>query len=270
MSEKLFGSRERRIEASNRYVTVSGYEDTNQDIVMNARQIHAISYVLSGYVSPEAVDSDGCLNTSIDKSRGPNVEYLVTTDPDQPEVQASVRAIHIPEGGGIEDLPFYHHSKEFLYDETIQEINEQIETRGTNSVIELSALSKTNVNPMSSEASLVLVRELFQRAIKGNTMEKWLIVFAEPAYKSFLTMFSDKIVRRAGDDVPIGDEDSKIDQNLCLVPVLIDPCSMMENFGVALREMQGSEGRRGAQSRAYSFIMNFMTSGLSSEEIGVN
>lgn len=251
-------------------------EESDPELAQLAWAIHATGYMNMHLVKPNAVDPDsGQLGDGIDKSRGPSVEYRLAIKPDEnahavlaalktgdaelPDVgllnAATMRKVHIPYGGTIEDLPAYQLCKENLYpwgEEYLRGI-ENPQDR----IKEIAALTPTQRK--SKMGVYELIRDAIQDAQGKN--EIWICSIVSTTNNAFSEGFGPGVMMQIGEQLAI--DDPRVSDDIKLVPVAIDIDALIssnyDNYKAAIDPVSREKRRR-------SFM--FFSEGLGEEKLG--
>lgn len=183
-----------------------------------AWQIQAASYQDMGYVTQDAIDSDGTLYSDIDTSRGGHITYHISFS-DRGDGVASVRMGDIPRGGSVNDLSSYSHAKSTLYPEYLKYIDDFIEAEGSDSVRDCAAICKLPDQPAIS--TYAAVRDAIQQTLRNGKNELWVMALTTKAFAPLKEAFGSSIVR-SGDDVPPSEGDQRISGDTRLVPAIAE------------------------------------------------
>ncbi len=190
-------------------------ESTDPALVETALKVHAEGYTAMGFVSEDAVDPNGVLDSSIDHSRGVFTDYYLAVNPNDPNDMATVRKISTPLYGSFEDLPAFQLSKDVLYPEGIALLNE-LEANGYQ-IKEIAGLARTkSANPMSVYE---LIREVFQTSIIRD--EAWFFSIVSSTFNSITQYFGKTAFRVIGQDVRINDY--RVNEKIQLKPSILVP-----------------------------------------------
>lgn len=249
------------------YDVTSFSERQNPEGALRAQQIQGESYVTAGFVFESALDEYGRLQPELDRSRGDNVEYFLATAQNPTDAsemnQASVRLIHLPEDGALDDLAAYKYCKHTLSPEHEAELRSLIATEGARSVVEIAALSKTNAAP--SIASFEVIRDIVQQAVRGDTKEVWLATLAESAYQAMYDNFGPRSLTQVGERVPVDVGDPRTSEQLRLVPSLIRPREVMDGIVEDLAVITDSK-----QQVRLARSLVFLSDGLGDQEMSTS
>lgn len=237
-------------------------EDRYPEGALRVQQIQGESYVAKGFVYETALDEYGRLLPELDRSRGKDVEYYLATAKERNAAgeygQASLRKISIPKDGALEDLAAYRYSRDTLFPEVEASLRESIEKSGVDNIKEIAALSKTN--NASSLVSFELLREITQESIRDNTQEKWLITFAQSAYRALHARFGGMSLQQIGELVAVDVGDDRTSDELRLVPTLVEPCVSLDGIVDAIHVAQTP-----AEKKRLCEGLLFMVDGLEPE-----
>jgi hypothetical protein len=210
-------------------------EESDPDLAELAWAMHAVGYEKMHLVKPIAVDPvSGKFGDGIDKSRGPSVDYRIAVRPDDNAVAvlsaleadpsalhrvgsldaATMRKVHIPFDGSIDDLPGYKLCKEKLYpwgEEYLRSIEDP-----QAHIKEISALTPT------SEKSKAGVYELIRDAIQDAQRKKeiWFCSIVSTTNRALSRDFGPGVMVQIGEEVAI--DDPRVSDDIKLVPVAID------------------------------------------------
>lgn len=245
-------------------------EENDVTAVRKAHEIHAESYVDSGFVHANALvevnplNGKGVLPDDIDKARGLNVQYTIATSRTptldimtgkEIENMSSWRLIDIPEGHTREALPAYGLAKGALTPEGEQYLKE-IDENPNYRLREIAALSRTKNG--SAAGIFEIMRDGIHQAMGKN--EVWFFSIVDTTYGSLCKYFGDDGIRQIGDPVPIND--SRVNPDVRLVPAVTDANTFIQSVAESALRSSGRE----QQSQMGTFI--FFTDGLSDKEIG--
>lgn len=229
-------------------------ETSDYGLAMQARRIHGEGYVAEGFVKPSALDADGMLPADIDKARGDNVRYYLSTgwDVDQSSAftieGATMRKISIPEGGNLDNLPAYQLCRGYLepeYADYLESIDDPTLIK------ELAALARTR------HASPLAVFELFRDALQEaqESGEVWFFSIVSRTYDTLADNFGSNAIKCIGSPVSFNDE--RINQGITLVPALVQTDLFIDEIR---RSIELSDNVREQKQLRRSFM--FFTEGL--------
>lgn len=225
-------------------------------MVKLAREIHAVGYQDMGFVNSSAVTSEGFLADDIDKAHGPNVDYYVAESPDDDEVKATLRKIHIPEGGSLQDLPAFNLTIGSLSDSGFNLIA-GIDNPEVN-VKEIAALART------PEASPMIIFELLRNVLHESLGkdEVWFFSIVSTTYQSLVDNFGNEAIYQIGE--PITFDDTRISNEVTLVPALVNTDTFINTLcRTALDETDPDQQQRLLRS------FMFFTDGLDDSQMNV-
>lgn len=237
-------------------------ESDNPEKVHLAWRIHAEGYETMGFVKPTAVTPEGYLNETIDKARGPLVDYYVGISKQDVSVAtpknldaATVRKISLPDGGTVEDLPAYKLCASSLYPEERKYLLELDDAQDR--LKELGALARTpSAHPIS-------IFELLRNArdeVLGKR-EIWFSSIVSSTYDSLVDAFGNIAVRQVGEPVVLDDE--SVESSVKLVPIIVDVDAFIDNIYSAVKQEVSSDGVR---KKMRSLL--FLAEGLRDDELG--
>ena len=191
-----------------------GYEDIDPDVVLRARQTHAIGYHQDmGFVDEKAVALDGTLLPDIDKARGPNVRYYLATDPENNANKATIRVVNLTQGQSTEDLPGYGLTEHVMYSGA----REHLSSVRPEKLKEIAALAKTS--RIAAIGLFEIMRAAVQDAEEDDT---WMMAFVDTTRKSLEARFGPGAFHLLGDVVHI--EDERVDgEKVEIRPVMMRP-----------------------------------------------
>lgn len=198
---------------------------------IRAQQIQGECYEREAFVYASARDIDGRLFPELDRSRGDNVTYFLALPKRVKEGrrnEGAMRIVDVPVGGSIDDLAAFRYSKATMDPTAALMLREKVAKEGPGSVREVGALSLTS--DASTFATLELIRQAVQQAIRGKTQELWLITFAPRAHASIVARFSPNTVLQVGPPVPVDVGDPRTSDTLRLTPVIIEPCHLPDQM----------------------------------------
>lgn len=234
-------------------------EDTNPELAIRARRVHASGYESMGFVSNSAIDIDGSLSDDIDHARGETVEYYLGVEPvgdDMTETfdRATLRKISIPLGGSLDDLPAYSLCKNSIYNHelvAIQSIEQPYKF-----VKEIGALARSpEAGPM---ATFEVLRDALHDSL-GNG-ELWFFSIVTSTYASLADNFGKKAIRQIGE--PVALNDPRVSDRVELVPAVVDIDSFLKNI-LEAAELEISRPRQHRLLRSFSFF----SEGLANSEL---
>lgn len=239
---------------------VSCTERSNPQAAFRAQQIQGESYVASGFVHESGLDEYGRLQPELDRSRGDNVAYYLATSKRDSHVQAAVRVVGVPEGGTLHDIAAYRHSVNVMRPE-YREFIEQYEQRMDGKVQEVAALS--NTGGPASVGSFELIREVFQRAIRDDSPNLWIITFAPVAYKSIRNRFGDRVVECiSAESIEVDKGDNRTSSELRLTPVVVQTDKVLDNLLLSIEEAPSAR-----HAVPFAATLHFMADGLGEDEL---
>jgi len=241
------------------YAHVSGFEGRNPEIVEAALATHAKGYCQDmRFVTPAAIDLYGHIAPDIDHARGPNVEYFIATDPNNPdENRATMRIIHLDEGQTVEELPAFQVTKEALSPEGEALIRsvEAIHLK------EIAALAKTNHD--AATGLFEIVRKAIHRSIgSGDT---WFFSIVANTHDSLGKRMAARSFTVLGEDVPIIDDRVDAEQ-VRLRPVTLRPDDFFDHMADAIQNPTSEEDNPKAISNLVKGFM-FFTNGIEADKI---
>ncbi len=211
-------------------------EHENPLAALEAQRVHAEGYVTTGFVTVEAIDSDGRLSHEIDKSRGEHTDYYLALHKSDERNIATLRMINTPEDGTISELPAFRLSSNNL-NETGRTVIGELIGEGY-SFREIAALAKTeHGNPMG-------IHELF-RVILHEAIEKkeaWIFTIVSSTYASLVESFGDSNFIIIGEDVRI--DDPRVNKDITLKPGIMVPDRFIDNLYAAYAASEGKQKRR--------------------------
>ena len=257
MSEMPFKA---HLEAKERLLRIDNYsyerftEQSNPELVLQARILHARSYRGEDFIHDEALDNDGTIADDMDKARGETVEYYIGYEPNEsgPVPVSTLRKIGLGNSDTIEDLPGYQLSRSKLYDEE----REWLASVAPQRIREISSFGHTPESPAT--AGLELLRTALQDAI--GTDEVWFFTMVSEKYDTLVKLFGDSAVRKIGDAIPMND--SRV-ADISLIPAIVDTSLF---FG-QVHEAASSEKIPAKRRRQTATLINF-TEGLSEAQMG--
>jgi len=231
-------------------------EATDPLKVKLAREIHAAGYQDMGFVNSSAITGEGFLADDIDKAHGPNVDYFLAESPDDEEEKATLRKIHIPEGGTLQDLPAFNLTLSSLSDKGFN-IIAGIDNPEVN-VKEIAALARTpEASPM---IIFELLRDVLHESLGKN--EVWFFSIVSTTYQSLVDNFGSEAIYQIGE--PIKFDDSRISNEVTLVPALVNT----DEFINTLCRSALDETDPDQQQRLLRSFM-FFTDGLDDSQMNV-
>lgn len=240
------------------YNHVSFYEDEAPDFAVEAQRIHAEGYHAMGFVHKDAIQADGTLTPEIDKARGPHVKYYLDYKPESGrDDRAAVRKVNLLEGQTYRDLPAYALCKDHFtpLGETLLDVVDDQENR----IKEIGALART------TEAQPRAVYELFRKIIHEakDTNEVWFMTIVANTHNILVHSYGAKNFISLGENIPIGSQDDRVEDQVELKPVLVRPDKFIDNI---LESAKNPELR---QSERHTLLKNlvFMTDGLKPDEM---
>ena len=250
-----------KIYSMGRYIVKSFTETSSPEEAIIAQKVQAESYRESGYVEETAV-SEGKLLSEVDKSRGKDVVYYLGYDIEQKKSMASLRRKFIPNNGSLDDLSGFKDSQPVLFDGVEDELRQHINAYGQDSVSEICALGKTVSAPSSLSVRLIgaAIRDVYE----SQSNEKWIVLFAKPAYESINKLFGPSIVRQAGDLVDTVSGDEHVSSSLTFMPCVVDPGKIYDTLAEELYSDKLDKREYMARSRTLRLISEGLdTSGMS-------
>lgn len=239
------------------YIHMSGYEATDPDVIDIALKTHAVGYSDDmGFVNSEAIGSDGYILPSIDKARGPNVEYHVAVDPINPNNVATMRMVHLTDGQSVEDLPAYQVSKEALTSDG-EALLRSVEPE---KLKELAALAKSN------KRAAVGLFEIMRKSVHESLGkdETWFFSIVSDTYVSLARRLGRDAFTLLGEDVQI--EDSRVDHTrVKLRPVAFRPDEFFDSMVNSVTNPNSTEDDLSKQRIASSIL--FFTDGIEDDRL---
>lgn len=246
---------ERRTGRLDRYYIRDFTELSSPDLAHQAHRVHGEGYVNEGFVKRWALNEAGTLPADIDKARGANVDYYLSTGWDVDSKNslttewATMRKINIPENGTLDDLPAYQLCQDYL-DPVYREYLESLE-QPAESVKEIAALARTeNASPL---AVFELLRDSLQDARDHN--EIWFFSIVSRTYDSLADNFGTTAIRRIGSPVMFHDE--RINSDVSLIPALVHTHEFVDDIR---RTLEQTDDLRKKKQLTRSFM--FFTEGL--------
>ncbi|MDB5185191.1 MAG: hypothetical protein JWN38_999 [Candidatus Saccharibacteria bacterium] len=229
-------------------------EAANPAMAELAWRIHAEGYHTMGFVHKTAIAMDGALTTDIDKARGDNVEYFLAINDVQEIDAASLRKVHIPEGGDYTDLPAYK-----LCEPQLSEPGKQLLadlSEDGHDIIEIGALART------ASASPYAVHELFRNIVHGSAgkNEAWLFSIVSTTFDSLASSFGKDSFIVLGEDTPIVDD--RVSNGVKLRPAVLIPDLFIDNV---LAQYEAATNRVQRHKLLRTFM--FFTEGLEDNEL---
>lgn len=243
-------------------------EDDFPEGAQQAQRIHAESYFDSGYVDRSSIGEDGCLLPELDTSRGTNVEYYLgrVASRHGGHDWVSLRRKSIPFGGDVGDLSAFQNSRPHLYVGEELLLRNHVEQHGLSSLVEIGALAKTKNAP--SSASMRLVRRAVLDAAYGNPHEKWLILFAKPAYESMRRFFGPRIARQVGEEISSVREGSRyVNPRLNFIPSVIEPALVIDTLAAESLQQSLAIKERNMRKKALEFMCDDIPRGVQLAEV---
>jgi|AntRauTorckE6833_2_1112554.scaffolds.fasta_scaffold00046_4 hypothetical protein len=236
------------------YTHFNFLESDSLIMAQEAWRIHAEGYVAMKFVNQDAVTSSGALVADIDKARGDNVEYNIALNPDDERDCASMRKIHLPEGGSFIDLPAYSICKANLSKEGLAKLH-HLESEGYN-MKEISALAKTK------DAAPRAIFELFRNVIHGSMGrdEAFFFSLVSATHQVLTPRLSEANFLVLGEDTDIND--ARVERGVKLRPLLTMPDQFIDNIFEAYVTTESNVAKR---KLAQSLV--FYTDGLVREQM---
>ena len=221
-----------------------GVTDRAEEIVHDARVVHAKSYISEGFLTDTAVDEKGEVIADIDKTRGPAVEYFVGYDNDGAAVSA-LRTVDAGTLGGVEQLPGYQMTTTTLSSDA-KEFLRQAFAEGR-PVKEISSFG--HVPEVTSIAGLEMLRHVFQDA--RDRGEVWFFTMVAAKSRALTHAFGPYAFRHAGDSVVLTDDGIN---NVELVPGIVDTREFLDDIVAAVSTEQNPkyQQRYAASLKNYS------------------
>lgn len=235
-----------------KYSIIKFTETTNPELAELAWEIHDVGYKDdAGFLKKSAVIE------TIDKSRGPNTDYYVATNPLKPSTdQATLRKINVPEGDTYQALPAYQLCKPNLSAEGIQTL-EGLHEQGAQ-IKEIAAMAKReSASPLAVHE---LIRDIIQEA-QGDKDEVWFFSIVTGTFKSLTDTYGKRNFEVIGADTPI--EDSQVKNGIEVRPTIVRPSEFIDNIllDYADEVAKGDAANQVALKRFTRSIM-FLTEGL--------
>lgn len=237
------------------YQHLSFNQLSDPELVGTALRVHAEGYTTMGFVSEDAVASDGTLDETIDHSRGCFTDYYLAVNPQNPRDMATMRKISVPPAGSVEDLPAYSLSKDGFYPEGINYLHD-LESSGF-SVKEIAGLARTKEAPSSSVYELL--RRVFQEALDKD--EAWFFSIVSDTYESITRYFGKTAFRVLGDDVKI--DDHRVSERIQLKPAILMPSTFFKSL---IRDIETAERPKPQMKLLGMFI--YLSDGLTDQAMG--
>ena len=238
-------------------------EDTNSELAIRARRVHASGYESMGFVSNSAIDIDGSLSDDIDHARGETVEYYLGVEPAEDDMtetfdRATLRKISIPSGGSLDDLPAYSLCKNSIYNHELAAL-QSIE-QPDKFVKEIGALARSpEAGPM---ATFEVLRDALHDSL-GNG-ELWFFSIVTSTYASLADNFGKKAIRQIGE--PVALNDPRVSDRVELVPAVVDIDSFLKNI-LEAAELESSRSKQHRLLRSFSFFSEGLTNSELTDEL---
>lgn len=225
-----------------RYQHAMVSERTHMGAAEAAWRIHAQGYVKHGFVNKEAVTAEGFLPDDIDKARGPNVDYALGVSPkdvrtgiDTLHDAATMREVHIPEGGSVRDLPGYKLAENELTPLGKAYLEAMSNSRGE--LKEITALAETR--GAGPAAVFEVIRNRMQDAMGKD--ETWFFVLVSDTHRSLKANWGSRNFISVGGEV--GFDDERISSEISLKPLVLRPDEFLENILADLNETDDPKAR---------------------------
>ena len=227
-------------------------ESTNPELVEVAQRIHAYDYLISGYVSEDAI-IDGKLRSEIDTARGDTVTYYLGQECGDDDNKAStIRKKYIAPDGSIEDLSAFENSIGSLYAGEEDVLRSHISKFGAQSVVEVGALARACGS--KSSVSMKLIRTAVHDAVRENPHERWMILFADPAYRSMERFYGPTVARRIGHEAIVSSGKSYINDKLSFIPSVIEPANVLDTLAQEASSPDLDSRTRSKRLQAFKFM----------------
>lgn len=245
-------------ERNDYYKIFSFYEKDCLSLAQEAWKIHASGYRDMNFVYDTAIDENGFLYPDIDKARGPNVQYYLAIDPNNPTDCGTMRRIEIPEGYDFTCLPAYKACKDNLTAEGLELL--KTVSNQSRCLKEIAALSKT------AQSSRVSIYELLRSALHDGIKDKevWLFSLVASTHDSLVVTMGNDVFTILGPDIAF--EDKRIAQDVRLRPLLLDTNTYLDTlYGSYLTEIDPRKKR--FYLRSFRFFSDGLDESLMSKDI---
>lgn len=235
--------RDLREKRGDSYVYQRFSEQTNPDLAMVARQVHARGYRGEEFVHGDAIMDDGSLTDDIDKARGSYVDYYLGYERGENgecTPVSTLRKVNIPYGGTLDDLPAYALCKDQIYAKDREWLDNLPNPQRI--IKEISSFAHIpEVGPM---AGFELLRNALQDSLGSH--EVWLFSMVADRYQSLVKNFGPVAVRQIGEAVPI--DDPRVN-HVKLIPAIVDTDLFLQQVHDSIvNEEDESQKRRIARS----------------------
>ena len=251
------------------YITVGSFvtrkftEEGYPDLALLAQRMHAFDYRASAFVTEDGMTDDGRLRAEIDTTRGPTVMYYIGQEMGNPDDAAStLRRKRIPRtgGGSIEELSAFSHTIGSFYPGEEEALRYHVDEFGPEAVTEVGALARAV--RATSRTSMKLIRTAVHDAARENAHEKWMILFARPAYASMERFFGPAVARRVGHEALVSSGNAYINPKLSFVPAVIDPGQVLNILAKEIGDDTTDPRVRAIRQHAFRFMSEGADRGL--------
>lgn len=217
------------ITRNDQYIHLKIREEDNPELAHEAWRIHSEGYLNMRFITKNAITTDGYIHEDIDSSRKENTDYYLAINKEGLEDdRATLRKINLKPGETYRDLPAFKLCKDVITEDNIQILDS---IANQDQVIkEIAGLARTaNSNP---NAAYELFRNIYQEALGKN--EIWFYSIVSSTYRSLAKNFTADNLKVLGD--PIAINDSRVSQDITLVPVILQPDIFTETILKNIKE----------------------------------
>jgi hypothetical protein len=222
-----------------------------------AWRIHAEGYRVMNFINDEAIDDNGFLDSSIDKTRElTGSEYHISVNPYNENDRATLRIVPPPGPfGDYTKLPAYEATKNTLYPAGKQ-LLENLCYSG-NVVKEISALAKTE------KSSPLAIFELFREIIQDAQTKKevWIFSMVNTTFNSLVKRMGESNLIVIGDDICM--DDPRVNPEIKLRPVIFIPNLFYQNLMEDIRSTKDDWSRKRLVSNLRFFAEGLQDANLS-------
>lgn len=233
-------------------IVEGAYQIQDPEIIHLARQLTARSYLKSGFVNLDDIDSDGVIVPEADPYVDSSDYYIVANKDSQ--IVATTRKIRFTKTKGEDSFPVWRHKAVFDQDAVAE-----IESIGLKNCVEISALSKESELDTDKMAALRLYRSIVHDALiknsaKGGSNEQVFLMASSPRLHTQLTALFDGGIRQIGPPLDYPGEE--------VIPATFHPEEGM------VKVIEASNDPANPQADLHKFVADFILDGLSAEEAG--
>ena len=230
------------------------FTEVDEELMHRAWRMHAEGYREAGFIT----FTDAEFPPEMDNARGANVDYHIAAEAKNKERGATLREIHIPDGGTFRDLLAFYHTSSVMLPEKVA-LLERLTEEGYE-IKEIAAMGQTSADPTP-------IYELLRDVANSDRGKKvvWLFSIVKSTLYDHMysTLGQDNFDVLGGEVSLHNDDEDGITDKVVLTPAILYPNELLDSM---LSSIPKEVDRPAVQRRLLKNLV-FFAHGLDREQL---